>query len=574
MRWTGLIDHNWKNPGNWVEVKGDHETPVAWAPTGCVNVIIPSGATHYPELTDSVWCNTIVMKDRAMLKNPHVLKYANASVELKLTPAEKDRFIMWSAPLKDMYSGDYHVVKQSGGTPVWGDSYMMFFQMANPDAGVPADSVYTMTATVGHPGAPLPLGTAFNFRLSATSLNRDSTLRFPQAATSYQGSNGQTYGGLTRTDGGRFITDGVAVASDKTFTFTVKNTAGANVYPRIIQVVNPYMAWLDVAKFLAGNSATLEAHGYVAWNGDINEDLVSYYTGSLSDSLRYWIPTGKQSVAGAPAGMIPPLKSFFVIRRNGAQAQTNTLKMSCLWTTTGGAGVTTPYSLRSAAEENGILRIKATQGAKTSSALLHYNPEAHPHYDGREDISRLFYDEIPLAVYILTPWQEALAVYSDGDFSTRNIDLGLRIREAGEVTLEFSGMPTFGHDVWLIDKALGKEVDLQQDDTYTFMVVKTGRDALELDDRFVIRARYTGKGITGSDAITRPQWTVSSCSGNILVRSASQAITQLQVYDIAGALVYTADTPSDYFRVPVAQGVYIIQALIGDEQKMEKVWVK
>ncbi|MDR1645334.1 MAG: VCBS repeat-containing protein [Tannerellaceae bacterium] len=574
MRWTGLVDRNWKNPGNWVEVKASYESPARFAPTICVDVIIPSGATNYPELSDTVQCKAIVMQDRAMLKNPHVLKYSKAAVEIKLTTVERDRFIMWSAPLKNMWSGDYFVTRRSDGKPNWGDTYMMFFQMKNPDYASAVDSVYTMTATTGRPNTTLGLGKSFNFRLTATALNRDSIFSFPRTETQYIDDNNTSYN-VDRANSNRFVTDGVQVAADKTFEFTVLNTAGTGVYPRIIQVANPYLAWLDVSKFLAGNSTVLETNGYVAWNGDINSDLVSFYTGSLQNQLRYWIPTDKQSITGVPTGMIPPLKSFFVIRKSGTQAQTNVLKMSAAWTTTY-EGVTNPYSLRAATEETAMLRIKATQGSKNSSAILHYNPEAHAYYDGKEDVTRLFYDEIPLAVYFLTPWKDALAIYSDADFSTRNTNLGLRVRDAGEVTLEFSGMETFGHDVWLVDKVAGKEVNLQQENSYAFTVVKAGRDALELNDRFTIRSRFTGNGlITGNEPspAVLPQWNVSAQDRYIRIQSSS-TISQLFIYDVMGALVYRANAPFNHFRVPVSQGLYIVKALLDNEYKVEKVFVK
>jgi hypothetical protein len=572
MRWTGLIDHNWKNPGNWVEVKNNYESPVAWAPTGCVDVIIPSGATNYPELTDSVWCSHIAMKDRAMLKNPHVLNYDKATVELKLTPSEKDRVIMWSAPLQHMYSGDYHF-KKNDGKPNWGDAYMMFFQMANPDVGNVAQA-NSMTATVGHPGVPLPLGTAFNFRLAATSINQDSTLIFPKAETAYTASNNASYNNLDRTNRSRFITDPVSVTSGGTFNLLVQNSAGTTVYPKVLQVVNPYMAYLDIQKFLVGNSTVLETNGYVAWDGDMNTSFVAHYTDEVMEHGIRWMTTF-QAAPATNVGMIPPLKSFFVIRKDhiaNPAAATNTLKMSPDWTTT--QNVTNPYTLRASTTETNVLRIKATQGTKTSSALLYYNPQAHAYYNGKEDVYQLFYDEIPLTVYAITPWKEALAIYSDGDFSTRNTVLGLRVREAGEVTLTFSGMPTFGHDVWLIDKATGKEIDLQQNDSYAFTVVKTGSDAIDINDRFVLRAHYTGNGITGNEAPTLPQWNVSSRDRYIHIQSTSLLINQLQVYDITGALIYSANTPSGYFRIPVTQGIYIIKAQIGDEHKVEKVFVK
>ncbi|MDR1257987.1 MAG: T9SS type A sorting domain-containing protein [Tannerellaceae bacterium] len=567
MRWTGLVNHDWKNPGNWVEVKGGYETPVAWAPTGCVDVIIPSGATNYPELIDPMQCRNIIMKDRAMLKNPHVLTYSNASVELKLTPWEKDRFIMWSAPLKDMYSGDYHFTK-ADGTPNWGDVYMMFFQMPNPDVQGSAPVANNLTATFGNPGKALPLGSAFNFRLAATSINRDSVLTFPRTAATYTSANNTMFTGLTRLNGHRFITDGITLSGNQ---FNIPVPGNMGVPNRFLQIVNPYMAYLDAGAFLNGNSAILEASGYIEWDGSVSSGLIGHRMNLSPDGMRYeWISSAP---AGTSSGMIPPLKSFFVMKK--ANVPDIPLKMSPAWTTT--TGVSNPYTLRASPDgtETNILRIKATQGDKESYAILCYSPRAHPYYDGSEDVYQLFYDDIALTVYALTPWKDALSIYADGDFSTRDTDLGLRIRDAGEITLEFSGMATFGHNVWLVDRVAGKEIDLRQQSSYTFAAGRApGSGVLELNDRFAIRASYTGEGITGNRAITLPRWNVSSADRAIVIQSTSLPIGNLHIYDVTGALVYSAGAPSAYFRIPLAQGIYIIKAQVGIENKVEKVFVK
>jgi hypothetical protein len=561
MRWTGFADHNWKNPANWVEVKGTYEAPAAWAQTACVDVIIPSGAANYPELTDSVQSRNIVLKDRAMLKNPHVLTYGEASVEYKLTPYEKDRFISWSAPLKDMYSGDYHVTKKSDGTPAWGDTYMMFFQMANPDVPGSVPVPNRLTATFGRPDAPLPLGTAFNFRLTATSANCDSLLAFPRTATSYTAAGGAAYGNLTRADAHRFITDGVSLTGNQ-FDMPVPNRIGADA--GFLQVANPYMAYLNVSDFLGGNSAALEANGYIAWDGHINNAPVGYML-SPEPGMRY---VCNMPGAGAGGGMISPLQSFFVMKKAG----NSPVKMSPAWTATSGAN---PYGLRAADEtETHVLRIKASQGDKTSYAILYYNPKAHAYYDSREDVYQLFFDDIPLSVYALTPWNDPLLIYSDADFPARYTRIGLRIRDAGEVTLEFSGMPTFGHNVWLVDKVTGKETDLQQHASYAFAAGKAGGGLLELNDRFAIRAQYTGAGITANEAVSLPQWRVSAADREVLVQSLSLPVHRVQVYDVTGALVYSSSVPSVYYRIPLAQGVYIVKARIGDAYRVEKVLVK
>jgi hypothetical protein len=565
MRWTGLADHNWKNPANWVEVvNGSYERPVAWAPTGCVDVIIPSGAANYPELTDSVRCGVITLKDRAMLQNPHVLTHSGASVELKLTPAEKDRFIMWSAPLRDMYSGDYHF-KKSDGAPNWGDSYMMFFQMGNPDISSSA-VVHTMTATVGRPNQSLALGTAFNFRLAATSINRDSVLTFPKSATSYTGADGNPYTLTSRANKSHFITDG----QKEEFNLPVANPSDASTV-RILQVVNPYMAWLKVGDFLSGNTELQGA--YMDWDGGVNTGIVSYYTGGAA-GMRYFIPSVPN---GATTGMIAPLKSFFVIAKS-APAPT-TLKMNAKWTTT--SGTSSPYTLRAtAAPVPAQLYVKAVQGDKSSSTLLRYDPQAIANYRETEDIYQLFYDGtdgtdgIALTLYSMAPWGEALAINSSDNFTSRNTPLGLHIREAGEVKLSFSGVQNFGHDIWLIDRVLNKETRLQENSSYTFTVAKTGNKPVDINDRFSLYMKYTG--LTGSEtpSASLSGWSVSTRDRNIYVQSASGVIRDLQVYDVTGAGVYRSQGPSEQFRIPVVQGVYILKAQFDNEQKIEKVFVR
>jgi hypothetical protein len=274
------------------------------------------------------------------------------------------------------------------------------------------------------------------------------------------------------------------------------------------------------------------------------------------------------------------LKSFFVIRRDASNPVPSTLNMKASWTTT--SGPSNPYSLRAAASasSSSLLYVKASQGGKTSSTLLRYDPQSIANYRETEDVYQLFYDGtdgtdgIALTLYSLAPWGETLAINSSGNFSSRETPLGLRIRDAGEVTLEFSGVQSFGHDIWLVDKALNKEIVLKENSSYTFTLAKTGNKPLDVGDRFSLRMKYTG--LTGSETPTESlqDWSVSSRERSILVQSAPGAVRNLQVYDITGALVYSSQARNEYYRIPVAQGVYILKAQFGDEQKVEKVFVR
>ncbi|MDR1623358.1 MAG: hypothetical protein LBS04_00050, partial [Tannerellaceae bacterium] len=230
-------------------------------------------------------------------------------------------------------------------------------------------------------------------------------------------------------------------------------------------------------------------------------------------------------------------------------------------------------------QETNVLRIKAVQDKRVSYAVLHYNKSASPDYNSKEDIHKLFYqleeNEIPLEVYSFAPAKEVLAINSSNDF-TQNVPLGLRTGTAGTVTLEFSGMATFGHNVYLIDHAQNnKETDLQKTPAYTFTVTKksAGDKVIELNDRFSLRTSYTGIG-TDSETISATGLSVTSRDGYIYVQTPSPA-SSLQVYSLTGALVYGSTTRSDYFRIQTdRQQAYIVKVKMNEEYLTQKVFVK
>jgi hypothetical protein len=152
----------------------------------------------------------------------------------------------------------------------------------------------------------------------------------------------------------------------------------------------------------------------------------------------------------------------------------------------------------------------------------------------------------------------------------------LRVRDAGETKLEFTELPTFGYNVVLVDKQLNTETDLQRTPAYTFVVAKRGVNAVELNDRFSLRLEYTGRGVvTGVANIETPALQVFSQDGYIHVRSSAGAINHLQIYNLAGASVYTSQTSAEQFKVKVSGShLYIVKARIGDEYKTEKIMVK
>jgi len=560
MKWTGAVSRDWHDPRNWVEVKGSSEQPVMFIPSSCVDVTIPSGLTNYPEMSKDAACHYITLEDCAMIAGIDWLSYDSAAVNIKLTPTEKDRFIMWSAPLKDMYSGDYHYKKANSDDPQWGDVYMNLFQHESPaGATAKADKI---TATFGELGLKLDLGLAFNVRVTSTTENRDKIMSFPQIdRTSYTDLNDNNYNNLSRDNAKKFITDGKTGIYDLPVKNYVNNAT-------LIQVVNPYMAYLDMTEFINYNSSSgLTGNNYAIWDGHVDNSVVSLLN-ILDEGNRYSVSTSP-SISG---GFIPPLQSFFVNTGNSLNTTNPTVKMSSVWTTTVGDG--SPYQLRSASNtEKNILRIKAAQGNKTSYSVIHNMASATSDFNVKEDMRKIFYDEIGLEVYTLTPNNDALAINSTSNFSG-TIPLGLRLRDAGEITLSFEKVTGFNQDAYLTDKETGKEINLQTSPSYTFTAAKSNDGkAIELNDRFTLRFSYNPTDneeieLGGDDMI------VSSKDGYIVIESKDD-ISSLQIYNISGALVYNSTKLSINYRVRVdRQQTYIVKAKIGNEYKVEKVFAR
>jgi hypothetical protein len=429
------------------------------------------------------------------------------------------------------------------------------------------------TATFGEPGEALPLGKAFNLWVTSTGESRSRPLIFPQAATSYAytdpaGLNRFT-GPLVRSTGSRFITDGVTLDGDERFEMSVPGISGGDM----VQIVNPYLAYLRADSFLKGNQSanTLATSGYLLWDGRVDNSFVSVkFTGDAGyqEGMRYLTTRANATFAASPE-YIPPLQSFFVVK-NSAAANVSTVKMSPRWTTTTPLGA---YQLRMSEAGSGVLHIRAVQGRSESYAALHFDKNrAVPEYRGSEDVRALFYDANPLSVYVLTPLGEPLAISADGEYHTHTTALGLRIAQSGEVTLAFDGQELFGHNVYLVDRELNREVFLQETPTYIFMAVKPpGVDILELNDRFVLRMEYTG--VDNAPAVTPPSWTAVAQKGEIHVRATGNGlIDEVRVYNVAGSLVHASQTASDYFRIAAEPGqVYFVRVRINDAYETRKV---
>jgi hypothetical protein len=561
-KWTGEVDTDWNNPGNWVQVlTNGSEIPVTWTPVECVDVTIPDGAKNYPELKQPASCGTIHLGDRAMISGIHHLNYIEASIDFKPLGVEKDRFVMWSAPLKDMYTGDYHYINNSG-EPDWGHVYMNFFQSANPDYASSVETEKTFTATFGSTGTPLPLGTAFNAKIIG---GREGLFTFPKAAASYTNTDGSSSGTLSRTNSKRFITDGW-INTSGVLSLPVK---GNNTFG-MIQVVNPFMAYLDMNAFLGANSGSI-AGSYRIWNGDVNADFITVLAYDDNNEMRYVID---DEVPVGSAQYIAPLQSFFVTKLN-ASTNVTSLTMNSGTMTTTKNGIEGSYVLRSAARgetTEGLLRVTATSGNAENSTVLLRRPGAQQEFNASEDAEKFFNHGAPISVYTLAGARKAIAINTSEAFKG-DVKLGVRVRDTkAPVTLSFSGLERFGQGVTLIDHALGdKEINIQKD-TYAFVIDgEGGKDVVELNNRFSLRF---GDAPVGIEDVKADDIHVAAGNGKISVSSGS-TFDRIEIVNISGIKIHDNTIPASYCQLPViGNQIYIVKVTAGGKQIVKKVYVK
>lgn len=557
--WTGVVDTDWNNPRNWIKVENGVEYPVSWIPTNCVHVVLPEETAYYPMLDSTAACADIRLENRAMIAGLHHLTYSRAEVALSLSLNDLDRFLMWSAPLKSMYTGDYHFDADRSDADR-GDVYMNFFQSKNPDypSSVPTENVFT--STFGSLDMKLSLGQAFGLKV----YRRDGlkpNLLFPRTATTYKYENGSLTGELDRTYSGRFIVDG---AYDALGGIDME-VNGDNDF-RMIHVTNPFMAYLKVDDFLEANETILE-QSCKLWNGDINESFVSIIPYETEDQ-RIIIDFDQ---TGSPlyGTLISPLQSFFVMKKPGVNSVTS-LYISDAMTTTINRYKQGGYELLNAEKETHILRIKATQDKYTDMTVVYNNEEARPEYNSDEDSRKLFNENSRIAVYTLSPSKIPLAINSNGDFST-TIPLGIKVKDEGMVTLSFSGLTDFGYDVVFRDLQQDKSINVEKESTYSFMVEKPVNGITELNDRFILR--FTEN--VGNEELAGNRVRVIPRKGFIDIHSLEEEMKGYQVYNLLGQRMVIGNKPGHMYQVEVpVSNFYVVKVMLKDKYVTEKVFVE
>lgn len=488
--WKGKKNTNWNDWDNW-----DRGTP--WY---CTNVILPTGCSRYPELTDNdkkqPCCQNIHFAPGAELVGQHHLKYDMALVDMALTTGA---YQLLSAPLRSMATGDMFVQKQSrqndwdiwrnavdektrfhtnyfsvvtdNGTGKVGDYqesrvspiiYQRFFSKTVKNvtmtraARVKGDAAIKQTnwsRSFNAVATEYESGQGFALKVQKIQEKSNYTFHFPKFHTHYNyydvaGNSLNISESVKRLNVGELMVDNESMMP---YNVLMKRQSNGTEF----LFGNPFMAHINILRLLKGNSNVISSV-LVYSNGE-------YVT----------INTDGTSSRPTPPALIKPMEAVFVVAKKAASDLTVVVTDEMLMQAASSAARVRPASTASP-------RIYLTARARkhTSSCMALQTGAAYDKRQGGTNAPFLLEIEAKPEVAVFTVGNgEALSVQRVKAAS--HIPVGFFMKSKGNVQLSFRKQGE-GWNTWVfVDGKTGKKYPLNK--SITLSNVTTGSDRFYLE---------------------------------------------------------------------------------------------
>lgn len=460
-------DTDWNNWSNWTD----------GSPWGCTNVVIPAGATRYPDLNAWVsvkkfyggnYCANIHFEPGAAVLNTQYLEYDCAYVEMEV---QSGMYHMISTPLHGMVTGDMFVSPEMPAyfTPLNGDTYPEVRH--NPIVRQKMYSRAVTTATSGTNGTVAPTADwsrTFNAvaqpyeqaqgikMMVGNDWGTSYRLRFPKAYTEYYYytlSGGRVKNEKlpegARNMNGKFIYEKSGFKpenADSSFTFKLRNDDKRATY---FVAGNPFMSYLDIKTFLTENKQSVQAIRIID-----SESVFGEEEGLVRISLD---ENGDLSfnVAGEQSNTIAPLQAFYVEALEGYTSDNVNITYTSDMFVQPSASTATRSSRSASVPAAGEMKISAVSGNSVSSCSLLRSAGASDAYNAKEDVVSLIDEDFMPKVKVYTVADKRALDIQKMSNATR-VDLGFMVKDGSQQT-EFTLDYGSNWKGWtLVDKQTGK----------------------------------------------------------------------------------------------------------------------
>jgi hypothetical protein len=640
---TGDLAGNdsWHNDALWKNNNSGQAPTKGFVPLRATNVILPSNAPVYPVLNNEAihtWdsdsleagqlpdllptkyieydynfdpnvARVIHFKNSSELGRQYYLTYDTAKVDLNL---ETMRWYGLSAPLRDMYSGDYMFERAN---PLVS---MRLFNAKSPQSGL--DSL-NWTAQFNTTTVRLKAGLGYSVQsgqlyypnLTDAGIDPyDETVeveiwssapfRFPKYKTKWNfyseithAPNGYSQslseypdedGVKNRKSAHRFVyeVNKIKTIEGKLDTTSivpsglalVKVPTKVSTGQRLAVVGNPFMSHLDFAKFYFQNKNLIEPEYHILDNTDKKYNGGDFITLSATDEGADGIISGilvdpittDPSDAGLTTISIPPMQTFVVRVRNSVSA-TDSLEITREMSVVDN----THSPLRASSQEINVLRIKAERNTYATHAVFALFEQAHNGYNSSEDTRRILSSQSGGSPGIFTITDGMYLDINRMQEMPESLPIGISTTGKGITRITLSGITSLpgGYNYYFLDNQTAQKV-LINNDTYTYEFNNTVGDQI---GRFYFMSE--AKTPTG----------INPVQGNIqiyvregiihVLSSDGSEIKEVRIYGTDGTALYLqTDTKRSYVEIPVAQTnpVLIVKATAGKTTTTEKVIIK
>lgn len=462
-------DTDWNNWSNWTD----------GSPWGCTNVVIPAGATRYPNLNawGSVdkfyggnYCANIHFEPGAAVLNTQYLEYDCAYVEMEV---QSGMYHMISTPLHGMVTGDMFVSPEMPAyfTPLKEDTYrevrhnpivrQKMYSRAVTTATSGTDSNGTVVATADWSrtfnAVAQPYEQAQGIKMMVgNDWGTSYRLRFPKAYTEYNYytlSGGwvkkETLPEGARNMNGKFAYEESGFKPEnagRSFTFELRNEEQGATY---FVAGNPFMSYLDIKTFLTENKQSVQAIRIIDSESVFGEEegLVRISLGKNGD-LSF-------DVAGEQSNTIAPLQAFYVEALEGYTSDNVNITYTSDMFVQPSASTATRSSRSASVPTAGEMKISAVSGNSVSSCSLIRSAGASDAYNAKEDIVSLIDEDFMPKVKVYTVADKRALDIQKMSNATR-VGLGFMVKDGSQQT-EFTLDYGSNWKGWtLVDKQTGK----------------------------------------------------------------------------------------------------------------------
>lgn len=479
-----------------------------------------------------------------------------------------------STPINGVYSGDWYT-KTSGTEDAeyfepltWNDrdnnrlKPMMTQRSWDGNASVVGNNAVqsavvsdvTWSSTFNAVDVPYTPGKGFSIHANmGSSYNDNVKFRFPKSDTSYSGFNASLY--RNADDYGKLATSVMAdlgpggeFDEDETKPYEVSVTPSQD--GNYLMLGNPFVAQLDMAKFLTANSGVL-LNEYWATNG--NGDPLS---GVVDENGESWLTSD-----GVSNALVPPYTAFYV-KLNDESTEEKTITFTRDMAALKPSATTETQSLQ------GMTLLAA--GAKgNSTALLRYDAAADNGYAKSEDV-QLMRESAGTAAPLVYTVAGDMAANINQVKDLQQIPLGLFAADGDVTTLTFTGTDAL-LEPSLYDAEMNTDTPLTEGYTLTVNGASHGR--------YFIRAKGAGEGTTGITDVETGDGGVSvySVTPRQVVVSSGAELLEVSVYSVGGAMLGHESVGGGRTAVTldgIDSGVAVVRVVTADGQTTRKLVVK